>query len=142
MMNLTHQSTISEALGALARLGAASMKYSINDGKDRPLAFVFVVRGRSESAECAAALDTVEAGWNDDNALGSSALLWKDAAKELPDDNTRVMFACRDTDEPGCGYHEDGRWFYDNDEAVRDPHPVYAWAHVPALPPAKKGGRS
>lgn len=139
-MSITHQSTIGEALAALARIGAASLKYSINDGADRPLAFVFVVRGRSESAECSEALSTVESAWHDDNALGAASLLWKDAAKELPDDNIRVMFACRDCDEPGFGYHEGDRWFYDNDEPVKETHPVYAWADVPAMPSAKKGG--
>ena len=77
-----------------------------------------------------------------DKTLGES-LQWHYVEDELPDDNTRVMFACGgDTDEPGVGYLEGGVWFYDNDDAVDlSRFPVYAWAHVPAKP-AKKGSAS
>lgn len=73
-------------------------------------------------------------------AADGSGIKWH-FAPELPDDETRVMFAAGDDVE--VGYHADGRWMTDS-ETTFDESDVYAWAHLPEPPelPVKKGGAS
>lgn len=78
-------------------------------------------------------------------AADESGVQWNYVGDEMPDDETRVMIAIESdaTDEPDYGYHADGKWWFD-----AAPHlspveaKVYAWAHVPGLPPRKTGGAS
>ncbi|MCX6952602.1 MAG: hypothetical protein NTV51_10630, partial [Verrucomicrobia bacterium] len=55
---------------------------------------------------------------------------------ELPDDDTRVMVALLDpnTSEPVFAAHAGGCWWNDDAALVNG---VYAWAHIPGLPPKK-----
>lgn len=71
--------------------------------------------------------------------LLTALLEWRYVIDELPDDETRVMLAIGvDTDEPIFGVHADENWWTDEGAVIAD---VYAWAHIPGLPP-KKGGAS
>lgn len=75
--------------------------------------------------------------------LVTALLDWHYVDDELPDDETTVMIASADTDEPGIGFHSGDAWYYAVDASPVDPkrHPVYAWAHVPGKPPQKEGQR-
>jgi hypothetical protein len=60
---------------------------------------------------------------------------WKDAGKELPDDEMTVLVALVDG-EVWAGWHEDGRWWYVTGEGERvefNPQVVW-WADFPAPP--------
>ncbi len=72
--------------------------------------------------------------------LLTALLDWRYTADELPDDDVRVVCALdsKDTGEPVFGHVTAGRWWDDDNMFLGQ---VYAWAHVPALPP-KKGGAS
>lgn len=72
--------------------------------------------------------------------LLTALLDWRYTADELPDDDTRVICALdsKHTDELEFGHHGDGQWWGDDHASLGI---VYAWAHIPALPP-KKGGAS
>lgn len=144
---LNFNSTFTDAAMELARIGGASLKFSVKDVKENPLAVFFLVRGREESAAAAAAFDACEKVWQGD-ALGCSHLVWINATKELPDDDVCVLICL--VDEDGLmgedamwdhGYHSDGKWWYDTaPEEVPAEANVYAWAHIPKLPPQRKGG--
>lgn len=72
--------------------------------------------------------------------LLTALLDWRYTADELPDDEVRVICALdnKHTDEPAFGHVSAGRWWDDDNIALGQ---VYAWAHVPALPPKKGGAR-
>jgi hypothetical protein len=79
------------------------------------------------------------------SAMGRDQLLtalldWRYVVDEMPDEETRVMLAIDspDTDEPVLGCCSEGHWW--NDEGGRIAY-VYAWAHIPGLPPKKEGKR-
>jgi hypothetical protein len=78
-----------------------------------------------------------------DPADDQSGLRWHYVDDELPDDGVRVLIACEGDDieiSPVDGYREDGRWFYDDMPEVEPREAkVYAWAHVPCVPPPKGG---
>lgn len=75
---------------------------------------------------------------------------WTYCEDGMPDDDVRVMVCL--VDDTGLigddaeweyGYHANGKWWQDAmpDEAP-DELAVYAWAHIPKLPPQRKGGAS
>jgi hypothetical protein len=55
---------------------------------------------------------------------------------ELPDDDVRVYVAIPDRDGPVEAYHSSEQWI--EDETGEHLYGVYAWAHIPALPPLPK----
>ena len=55
---------------------------------------------------------------------------------ELPDDDVRVYVAIEDRDGPVDAYHSCDRWI--EDETGEHLLDVYAWGHIPALPPLPK----
>jgi hypothetical protein len=76
--------------------------------------------------------------------LLTGLLDWRYADAELPDDNCRVLIAIDSphSEEPAFGFHDADHWYFENGDRVDQEvnAPVYAWAHIPAMP-AKKGGR-
>ncbi len=75
--------------------------------------------------------------------LLTALLDWRYIHDDLPDDDVRVILATeREADlhgEPLYGSLADGLWYNDEGGLIEG---VYAWAHIPALPPMKKGGAS
>ena len=55
---------------------------------------------------------------------------------ELPDDDVRVFVAIPDRDGPVDAYYAGDRWI--EDETGEHMQGVYAWGHIPELPPLPK----
>lgn len=75
-------------------------------------------------------------------AADNSGIEWHYVTDEMPDDETRVMVALdsKETDEPDFAYHADGKWWMDPGPHLSPLETrVYAWAHVPGVPPRKEG---
>ncbi len=72
--------------------------------------------------------------------LLAALLKWRYVEDELPEEETRVMLARRNCEELEFGGFSKGK-FHNDDGAYFDSScdPVYAWAHVPAVP-AERGG--
>lgn len=133
-MNISLKSTLAEAIKTLTELGAASLKCVLRNDAEKPLAFVFVVRGKAESEQCEAALNLIEESWHN-GALGTASVVWHDPARILPDDDTTVLVAAGDG-ETYEGYRDSGSWYYSHTGATDrvEMQGVYAWADMPAAP--------
>lgn len=72
--------------------------------------------------------------------LLTALLDWRYVEDEKPDEETRVILAIDnpDSDEPVFGCLSEGHWW--NEDGGRIDR-VYAWAHIPGLPPKKEGKR-
>lgn len=134
---IDNNSTITECLALLKKLGAASAKFIFRDGRDRPLAAVVIVRGREESEEIVSAFEAITSAWSAGRP-SCSVLAWRDP-KDAPRNQTfLVAVEERDTKTVYSAHHDAaGKWVCPKyGIAVRGT--VYAWAEFPGLP--KKGG--
>ena len=129
--------TLAGAIGTLKELGAASLAFIVRDKKDRPLAAVIVVRGRDEAGEIVAAHDSISSAWSDGHPA-CGIIEWRYITDEMPDEDTMILIASKESGQPSEGYVLDGRWCYAN-SGLDIPVP-YAWAPLPEIPPQKKGG--
>ena len=63
-------------------------------------------------------------------------IMWADANKTLPDDNTTILLFAPTFDEPvWIGYHEDENWYVADGNAM-PPGSITYWANLPYGPDA------